>query len=285
MTGVADSVILTKFEESIYRSWGRFELRTIWYLQAVLPETPMSSTQDLVKIIKAELRRAGITYATLATELGMAESSIKRIFAKGDMPLSRIDEVLAVLKMDFSEVARQVAQASPQRHELTLVQERAVVADPKLLLCAICALSQWTLEQIVDTYRLSKLQAVACLLALDKLDFIELRVNNRYRLKVDKTFRWRPDGPVMRYFREHAVGDYFSGGFDGQGELLMLVHGQIAPVHAALFNERLQRLAQDLAQQHLADQRLPPDEKRAYTLVVGMRSWLFAPFRALLRAE
>jgi hypothetical protein len=40
MTGVANGAILTKFEESIYLSWGRFKLRTIWYLQAVLPETP-----------------------------------------------------------------------------------------------------------------------------------------------------------------------------------------------------------------------------------------------------
>jgi lambda repressor-like predicted transcriptional regulator len=169
----------------------------------------MSSTQDLVRVLKAELRRAGITYAQLAVELGLAESSIKRIFAKGDMPLSRIDEVLAVLKLDFAELARQVAAASPQRQELTLAQERAVVADPKLLLAAICVLSHWTLEQIVQTYTLSKPQAVGCLLALDKLGFIELRANNRYRLKIDKTFRWRPDGPVMQYFRDHAVRDYF----------------------------------------------------------------------------
>jgi transcriptional regulator with XRE-family HTH domain len=246
-------------------------------------ESRVSSSQDLIHVLKAELRRAGITYAQLAKRLGMAESSIKRIFAKGDMPLSRIDEVLAVLKMDFSELARQVAQAAPQRSELTLAQERAVVANPKLLLAAICTLSQWTLEQMVDTYNLSKPQAVACLLALDKLGFIELRANNRYRLKIDKTFRWRPHGPVMSYFREHAMGDYFSGGFDDEGELLMLVHGQIAPAHAALFNERLQRLAQDFAQQHLADQRLAASEKRAFTLVIGMRSWLFAAFRTLLR--
>ena len=38
----------------------------------------MSSTQDLITTLKAELRRAGITYAQLAVELGMAESSIKR---------------------------------------------------------------------------------------------------------------------------------------------------------------------------------------------------------------
>lgn len=243
----------------------------------------MSSTQDLVTTLKAELRRAGITYAHLAQELGLAESSIKRIFAKGDMPLSRIDEVLAVLKMDFAELARLVANASPAQQEMTLEQERAVVRDPKLLLTAICALSQWTVDQIVATYAISKPQAVACLLSLDKLGFLELRANNRYRVKVDKTFRWRPGGPVMQFFRTHAMTDYFSGDFGDPGELLMLVHGQVSPAQAQLFNERLRRLAQDFAQQHLADQKLPDGERRAYTLVFGMRSWLFGAFRQLLR--
>ena len=243
----------------------------------------MGTSLDLVSALKAELRRAGITYAQLATELRLAESSVKRIFAKGDLPLSRIDEVLAVLKMDFSELARIVGQASPARQELTLAQEQAVVADPKLLLAAICVMSQWSADQIVATYRLSKPQVTACLMALHQLGFIELRRPQGYRLKVDKTFRWRPDGPVMQYFREHAVGDYFSGDFGAEGELLMLVHGQITPAQATLFNERLQRLAQDFAQQHLADQKLPAAERCAYTLVMGMRSWLFGGFRQLLR--
>ena len=243
----------------------------------------MSSTLDLVSTLKAELRRAGITYAQLATQLGMAESSIKRIFAKADMPLSRIDEVLAVLKMDFAELARLVADASPAQQEMTLEQERAVVRDPKLLLTSICALSQWTLEQIIEAYAISKPQAVGCLLALDKLGFLELRANNRYRLKIDKTFRWRPDGPVMQYFRQHAMSDYFSGDFGDTGEMLMLVHGHISPAHALLFNERLRRLAKDFAQQHLADQKLPDSERRAYTMVFGVRSWLFGAFRQLLR--
>lgn len=271
-------------ERSIYRHWeGVTSNGLLVSFRDTFETNEMSTTQDLITALKAELRRAGITYAQLATELGLAESSVKRIFARGDMPLSRIDEVLAVLKMDFAELARQVALASPLRRELTVEQERAVVADPKLLLAAICTQSQWTLEQIVDTYTLSKPQAVACLMALDKLGFIELRPNHRYRLKIDKTFRWRPDGPVMQFFRQHAVADYFEGGFDGPGELLMLVHGQVSNAQAALFNDRLQRLAQDFAQQHLADQKLPAADKQAYTVLIGMRSWLFGPFRALLR--
>ena len=243
----------------------------------------VSTTQSLIDRLKAELKTAGLTYAALARELGMAESSIKRMFARGEMPLSRVDEICRVLKIDFSELARQVADAAPLRRELTLEQERAVVADRQLLLLAICCLSQWTFEQIVATYKLTDADCVKYLAQLDRLGVIELRPLNRYRLQVAKTFRWRPDGPVMRYFRDTVIGDYYSGGFDGEGEMLMLVHGQIGRSLAMLFNERLQRVAQDFAQQHLADQRLPSEQKRPYTLLIGMRSWLFAAFRDLKR--
>ena len=245
----------------------------------------MSTTHDLVTALKAELKAAGITYAQLATQLGLAESSIKRVFAKADMPLSRIDEVLRVLKMDFAELARKVADAQPLRRELTLEQEKAVVSDRKLLLLAICCLSQWTFDQMTSTYRFTDAQCVGHLVQLDKLGIIELRPLNRYRLKVAKGFRWRPQGPVMGYFRKHVADDYYSGGFDGEGEMLMLVHGQISKGLATTFTERLQRVGQDFAQQHLADQKLAPDQKRPYTLVVGMRSWLFAAFRDLKRAD
>src|ERR1700710_1755064 len=124
----------------------------------------MSTTQDLVTALKSELRAAGVTYADLADALGMSESSVKRVFAKGDMPLSRIDEVLRVLKMDFAELARKIADAQPLRRELTLEQETAVVSDRKLMLLAICCVSQWTFEQMVATYAISDAECVRYLL-------------------------------------------------------------------------------------------------------------------------
>jgi transcriptional regulator with XRE-family HTH domain len=244
----------------------------------------MSTTHDLVAALKTELKAAGITYAELAEHLGMAESSIKRMFSReGDMPLSRIDEVLRLLKMDFAELARQVADAQPLRSALSAEQEAAVVADRRLMLLAICCLSQWTFEQMVSTYTFSDAECLKYLLQLDKLGIIELRPLNRYRLKVAKGFQWRPHGPVMQYFREHVAADYYSGGFDGEGETLMLVHGQIGRSLAANFVARLQRVGQDFSQHHRADQKLPADQRRPYTLVVGMRSWLFAAFRDLKR--
>ena len=210
----------------------------------------MSTTADLVALLKKELKAARMTYADLASALGLAESSVKRMLAKGDMPLSRVDAICRALKLDFAELARRVAEAQPLLAEMTEQQEKAVVADKKLLLTAICALSQWTLEQITESYRLSEAECVQRLAQLDRIGIIELKPLNRYRLKLAKTFRWRPHGPVMDYFRDNALLDYFSGDFDGGGEGLLLVHGSISRGLAPLFLERMQRVAQDFAQQH-----------------------------------
>ncbi len=243
----------------------------------------MSTTQALIVELKRQLKAAGLNYAALARALGLAESSVKRMFARGEMPLSRIDAICQLLGTDFGELARTLAQARPARQQLTPEQEAALVADPKLLLTALCALSQWTLAQITASYTLGETECIACLAQLDRLGVIELRPHNRYRLRLGKTFRWRPDGPVMAFFRQRVVADYFAGGFDGDDELLMIVHGQIGAAQAPQFNERLQRLAQDFAQQHLADQRLPAADKRAFTVLIGMRAWHFSGLTHLLR--
>ena len=243
----------------------------------------MSTTHDLVTALKRELKAAHMTYADLALALGMAESSVKRMLAKGDMSLSRIDAICHALKLDFADVARRVADAQPLLREMTQAQESAVVADKKLLLVAICVLSQWTPEQITARYRLTDTECVTYLAQLDRIGIIELRPLNRYRLKLAKTFRWRPHGPVMNYFREHALLNYFSGGFDGAGESLLLVHGSVSRTLAPMFMERLQRVAQDFAQQHQTDQKLAVADREGYTLVLAMRSWEFEAFSVLRR--
>ncbi|SNS70594.1 transcriptional regulator, XRE family [Noviherbaspirillum humi] len=243
----------------------------------------MTTTADLITALKEELKAAHMTYADLARKLGMAESSVKRMLAKGDMPLARIDAICAALSLDFADLARKVADAQPLLAELTLAQEKAVVGDKKLLLMAICVLSQWTLEQITGHYQLSEAEGIKYLAQLDRIGIIELRPFNRYRLKLAKTFRWRPHGPVMDFFRQHALQDYFAGGFDAEGESLLLVHGSISRGLAPAFVERMQRVAQDFAQQHQADQKLPEQHREGYTLLLAMRSWEFEAFAQFRR--
>ena len=135
-----------------------------------------------------------------------------------------------------------------------------------------------------SSVRLSEPECIGYLAQLDRIGIIELRPLNRYRLKLAKTFRWRPHGPVMDFFRENVVLDYYRGGFDGPSEGLLLVHGSISKSLAPAFLDRLQRVAQDFAQQHQTDQKLSPKEREGYTLLLGMRNWEFELFTRLRRS-
>ena len=218
----------------------------------------MSTTADLIAALKKELKAAQMTYADLARQLNLAESSVKRMLARGDMPLSRIDAICRALRLDFAELARRVAEAQPLLKELTL-------------------------EQMTSAYRLTEAECVKRLAQLDRIGIIDLKPGNRYRLKLAKAFRWRPHGPVMNFFRDNVALDYYSGGFDGPAEGLLLVHGSVSRSLAPVFLERLQRVAQDFAQQHLADQKLPEAAREGYTLVLAMRRWEFDAFMRLRR--
>ena len=68
----------------------------------------MSTTADLVTAVKSELKTLRMTYADLAAGLGMAESIVKRMLAKGDMPLSRVDAICRAMGLDFADLARRV---------------------------------------------------------------------------------------------------------------------------------------------------------------------------------
>ena len=51
-----------------------------------------------------------------------------------------------------------------------------------------------------------------------------------------------------------------------------------AGLEVAQAQVKVQRVAEDFSRQHLLDQKLPEQEKRQFTLVMGMRCWLFERF-------
>ena len=66
-------------------------------------------------------------------------------------------------------------------------------------------------------------------------------------------------------------------------EGLSLVHGSISQSLASTFLDRMQSVAQDFAQQHLADQKLPKKDLLGYTLLLAMRRSEFEAFAAFRR--
>ena len=95
----------------------------------------MSTTADLVAALKKELKTAQMTYADLAQQLGMAESSVKRMLAGGEMSLSRVDAICRALKL-FGKHARATGKLAVyiERHMNAV---RILVDSVELILVAL----------------------------------------------------------------------------------------------------------------------------------------------------
>jgi DNA-binding Xre family transcriptional regulator len=234
--------------------------------------------------LRAHLRARGMTYADLAVALKMSESAVKKIFAKRDCALSRLDGICSVLQVDLSEVARATVRQSNLITALKREQEQEIIDDIRLFVVAVCAMQGFKFEDIVAMYRITETQCIQLLARLDRIGFIELMPSNRYRLLVARAFRWIPDGPIMRWTKAHAP-DYFNHLFDGPGETLRVINVRLSAESRSALLARLETLASAYEEQHNADAWLPNNKRFPLSLCLAIRPWEPKPFVELRRMQ
>jgi len=233
----------------------------------------MARTAVLVDILKRELRSRGITYAAVAGHLGMSETSVKRMFARKELTLSRLDRICELAAMEFSELARLIAAQETVISQLTYEQEKEFVENHKLMLVALCALNHWSFDDIVAAYDLAPAECVKLLARLDKLKFIELLPNNRIRLLVSDAFTWLPDGPIQRLFKAQFLEDYFRSSFDQSNQLLLLANGTLSRASISALLARLRKTAAEFSGMRSDDAALPSSKRTPITLILAARPW------------
>jgi len=239
----------------------------------------------LVDALKRMLKGRGITYAGVATGLGMSEASVKRMFSRRDFTLQRLEEICRVASIEFSELAQEVIGSESAITHLTVEQEEEIVSDPKLMLIAFCAVGHWTLQQIIDTYDISRTECVRYLARLDRRKIIELQPGDRIRPLISRTFSWLPDGPIQRFFRARVESDYLSSRFDRPGEMFLFVSGMLSRGSTAELIARMRRVAGEFADLHGVDRSLPLSERHGTSLLLAIRPWEPRVFHAIRRKD
>jgi len=245
----------------------------------------MSEMAALLESLKRTLKARRISYAQVATRLGLSEASVKRLLSKGGLTLERFEEICELAGTSVTELAKGVDNTRDYVSQLTLQQEREIMSDPTLLLVALCALNHMTIEQITGVFNLTQAECIRLLVKLDRLKFLELLPNNRIKLLVTRAFTWLPNGPIQQYFKARAQHDFFRSRFDGPGEVMLLVNGLLSAASSAGMIERLRRLANEFTEMNHHDAHLPLGERRPATLILAMRPWEVQELQALRRPK
>lgn len=245
---------------------------------------PRNEVAQLVAAIKRQLKSQGLTYRDVAAALELSEASIKRLFSGERFTVERLVRIAALLGLTLAELAQDAA-AAPPLSVMTRAQEAELVADRKLLLVAVCALNQWSADQIVGSYRLTRAECIQRLLVLDRMGLIALLPGDRIRLRVRRDFHWLADGPIRAYFMKEGLNDFLDCSFDGTAQTLEFAHAMLTAPAMEQLRQELQRLRARLALLHEESASAPLAQRHGVGLLLAAREWEPAGFAALRRTS
>lgn len=243
----------------------------------------MSQTASLLDTLKRQLRAQGKTYADVAAWLSLSEASVKRMFAERHVTLARLECLCDHLNLAFAELVQAMETEERRLQELTDAQEQSIADDHELFLVAVCVINGYSFDDIHRQYQLSESECTRQLLKLERLHLIELLPGNRIKRRVAPNFRWRPGGPIQRYFQAHIANEFFRSRFDSESDKLLVLNGLLSRAGNAEWQQAIQRLAKEFHELCERESVLPIEQRFGTTSVLAVRQWQHGLFRHYAR--
>jgi len=243
----------------------------------------MPQTKLIIDTLKQELRKQGITYKQVAKTLKLSEASVKRLFSERSFTLTRLGQVCAVLNLEIADLVHQMEKNIDLTAQLSIEQEKELVADIKLLLMAHFLMSKFTFQDIIRIYDISETEGIKLLAKLDRMKIIELQPGNRVKLMIAKNFELIPNGPIQRFYEQKVQSEFFDSTFSGPGEFRVFVSGMLSrPANAELI-KKVKHLAFDAHELKSESESMPLEERFGCSLIMAIRPWEVKLFDQLRR--
>jgi transcriptional regulator with XRE-family HTH domain len=231
------------------------------------------STEQLIDTLKRVLKSRRITYSELADRIGLSEASVKRLFSQSTFTLTRLQQILAVLEIDFFELARLARGAGDAPQEMTEMQEQALASEPRLMGVFYLLFNDWQPSQVLARYELTEVELTKILTRLDRLQLIDLLPGNRVKLRVSRHLRLKPGGAIRARHGQRAMAEFLAVEFDRHGGSFRFEYRDVSQASIAVFQRKLDRLAVEFNELAELDSTLPPDQRQSIGLALAMRPW------------
>jgi transcriptional regulator with XRE-family HTH domain len=245
----------------------------------------MHETTLLLASLKQALKARGLAYRDVARELGLSEASVKRMFSRAEMPLTRLEKICALAGLSLADLMRRMEAEHRRLEQLTHAQEEKLVADPERLFVAYLAVNGYSFQEILADYRFEPPALIGHLIALGRVGLIELLPGNRIQLRISPQFAWLPDGPIQRFFMRDVGPDFLDGAFAHVGAAFYFYSAPLSPRAAALMQGKLEALAKDFNELAHADRQQPLETRANHGLLLAFRPWRAKLFQPLERGS
>lgn len=233
-------------------------------------------TTSFVNALKRCLRARGMTYAALAAQLKLSEATVKRCFSRQTLSLRRIEEIVSALDMTLLDVAKLAAEPmSAVSAQLSLEQERALAASPRLFSFFHLLLIGLSLHKIVREYEIELDEALRSVKQLERLRLIEVLPRNKVRLLTSKNLLWHAHGPLRQAYEQPIRQRFLDHSFAGAKEYRKFSPGRLSAASQTILLRKLKRLVAEMDSLAQVDASNTDEESEISGMFLAFRSFEF----------
>jgi DNA-binding Xre family transcriptional regulator len=245
----------------------------------------MSQIALVSETLKKLLKQEQLTYRDIAQKLDMSEANIKRIFSTRSFTLDRLEEICELLSISLADLFAIAQQESEKISQLTHNQEQELLANPRLLLMAVCVRDGWKFSEIIDYYNVDELECIRLLAKLDKIRIIDLLPNNRYRSLIAQDFRWIPGGVLEQFMQKEVMVKFMAPKQNEPWSFRFYLRGRYSQSSVDIIQRKLKQVTQEAAQLNEEDQALPLHKRQHMGMLLAMRPWEPSLFENMKRVK
>ena len=152
----------------------------------------------LLDAIKKLLKARGMTYSSLAKELGMSESGVKKFFSAKDCSLQRADSICNVLGVSLLDLLLELDQSGFSKVQFTRKQQALFLDQPDhFKLFWKLAFERITVSEAGSAMNLSSKEMFRMLRAIDRTGLIKLLPGGKIKIPKLRRVTHFGDGPLI----------------------------------------------------------------------------------------
>ncbi len=243
----------------------------------------MPESKHILKTLDKLLRRENISPEELSEYLSknyrdIGTKQVRNILnGVTKLKVSDLEAICTRLNITIYELFHEADKDKMYTYQLTLDQEYELVKNPSLMLITFLLLNNWTMDNIVEKYNISRKTLTKSREVLIDLKLIKVDSTNRVTCVASPDFRWHKRGPVNKLLWGKIVPEYLKNEFKNDDDYFKFIPFMISEhTHALLKNEmenlvqRIYRLAVEDAQSHTIEERL------GFSALIATRRYVYS---------
>ncbi len=227
----------------------------------------MQDVQRFGDLVKAELKRQGLTQQEFAQLMKTSVPTLKRWLRGEGVLLRDWIKMLECLGLGLSDALLRLDGSAQKSFTYTLKQEQLLSTEAGLLAFFDQLLKGRSPKQIARQHTLTEASVVFYLSKLERVGLVEWLPGNRVKLLVSGEPSWISAGPLAQKFRRQIIDGFVEGHIDDRERLKIGLYS-LSKGSRRKLSALLDELAEKVRNLEVRDAQ-DPESKKLTTVILG----------------